>query len=227
MVRHRTHTRGGAAIIPAVTAHRQRGWRLLLKRTFDLGVAAALLLVTWPLMLLVAALVRIRIGAPVIFRQQRPGRDARPFMALKFRTMTNETDSEGVLLPDEKRLHRFGRFLRSTSLDELPQLINVLRGDMSLVGPRPLLMRYLERYSPEQARRHDVMPGITGWAQINGRNALSWEERFELDLWYVDHWSLALDFGILLRTIGVALRRRGVSSDKSATMPEFMGSEKR
>ena len=209
-----------------MSGHRQRGWRLLVKRIFDVGVAGGALLITWPLLLAIAVLVRIRIGSPVLFRQQRPGFRARPFTALKFRTMSDEMDATGNLLPDERRLGAAGRFLRSTSLDELPQLINVVRGEMSLVGPRPLLLRYLDRYSADQARRHDVMPGITGWAQINGRNALSWDEKFTLDVWYVDHWSLALDLQILMRTVAVTLRRRGISSDASITMPEFMGNEK-
>ncbi len=163
------------------------------KRLFDFLLVTVTLPVMLPLGLVVAALVRLRLGSPVLFQQQRPGLDARPFMLLKFRTMTDARDASGALLPDADRLTPFGRWLRSTSLDELPELWNVLRGEMSLVGPRPLLMQYLDRYTPEQARRHEVRPGMTGWAQVNGRNALSWERKFELDVWYVDHASLRLD----------------------------------
>lgn len=162
-------------------------------------------------------------GFPPVFAQPRPGLKGRVFTLLKFRTMTNATASDGTLMPDAERLTRFGRWLRATSLDELPELWNVLRGDMSLVGPRPLLVRYLERYTPEQRRRHDVKPGITGWAQVNGRNGLTWEQKFELDVWYVDHWSLGLDFLILWRTIAAVVRREGISAEGDATMPEFMG----
>jgi lipopolysaccharide/colanic/teichoic acid biosynthesis glycosyltransferase len=164
------------------------------------------------------------MGRPIFFRQQRPGRFVKPFWLLKFRTMSDRRGAGGKLLPDADRLTRIGRMLRATSLDELPQLWNVLRGDISLVGPRPLLMQYLPRYSPEQARRHDVMPGLTGWAQINGRNALTWQEKFALDTWYVDNWSLMLDFSILAKTLLRVLRRDGISSQGHATMPEFMGS---
>ena len=163
------------------------------------------------------------MGSPVLFKQQRPGLHGKPFMMSKFRTMTDARDGDGNLLPDADRLTRLGRFLRSTSLDELPELFNVLKGDMSLVGPRPLLMRYLDRYTPEQARRHEVRPGITGWAQINGRNALSWEDKFTLDVWYVDHCSLLLDMRIILQTIWKVLRREGISQEGEATMSEFMG----
>jgi lipopolysaccharide/colanic/teichoic acid biosynthesis glycosyltransferase len=161
------------------------------------------------------------MGRPILFRQRRPGRFAKPFWLLKFRTMSERRDANGNLLPDADRLTRVGRLLRASSLDELPQLWNVLRGDISLVGPRPLLMDYLPRYSPEQARRHDVMSGITGWAQINGRNALTWEEKFALDTWYVDNWSLNLDLRILLLTFKCALRRKGISSSGHVTMPQF------
>jgi lipopolysaccharide/colanic/teichoic acid biosynthesis glycosyltransferase len=171
----------------------------------------------------VSVLVLLFMGRPILFRQQRPGRFAKPFMLLKFRTMSQQRDTGGRLLPDAERLTRVGRFLRATSFDELPQLWNVLRGDISLVGPRPLLMEYLPRYSPEQARRHDVMPGITGWAQINGRNALTWEEKFALDTWYVDHWLLWLDLKILFMTGWRVLRHDGISNQDHATMPEFMG----
>lgn len=198
---------------------------LFLKRTLDvLGSGAGLVLLS-PFLLVVAILVRTRLGSPVFFRQQRPGLSGKPFMLVKFRTMTDERDDKGNLLPDEVRLTRFGQFLRSTSIDELPELWNVFVGDMSLVGPRPLLMQYLDRYTPEQARRHEVKPGITGWAQVNGRNALSWEEKFKLDVWYVDHFSFWLDIRILFRTFLKVLRREGISGEGQATMQEFLGSE--
>jgi lipopolysaccharide/colanic/teichoic acid biosynthesis glycosyltransferase len=165
------------------------------------------------------------MGAPVFFSQERPGRGGKPFRIHKLRTMLDAKDKNGNPLPDEQRLTNVGKFLRATSLDELPQLWDVLRGDLSLVGPRPLLIEYLSRYNPEQARRHDVLPGITGWAQINGRNALSWNQKFALDLWYVQNWSLGLDLKILLVTIGQVLRRQGISSGGHATMPEFTGHE--
>lgn len=178
-----------------------------------------------PCLVLLPVLIRIKLGAPVLFWQCRPGLHGSPFRMVKFRTMTDERGPDGELLPDGERLTPFGRVLRSSSLDELPELWNVLKGEMSLVGPRPLLMEYLPLYSPEQSRRHDVRPGITGWAQINGRNAISWDERFRLDLWYVDHWSLALDVRILLMTVGKVLKRSDVSHGGHVTMPEFMGSE--
>ncbi len=193
------------------------------KRALDLLLLLALLPVWLPLLLVLAVLVRIRMGAPVFFRQDRPGLRGRVFRMWKFRTMTDARDASGHLLPDAQRLTPFGRWLRSTSLDELPEVLNVLRGHMSLVGPRPLLVAYLRRYSSEQARRHDVLPGITGWAQIHGRNALSWEEKFRLDVWYVDHGSLRLDVRILLVTAWKVLRREGISAAGEATMPEFRG----
>jgi len=196
------------------------------KRVFDLLLALPLLLVLSPLLALLALLVRLRMGAPVLFTQRRPGLNARPFAMYKFRTMDDSRDTQGNLLADEKRLTPLGRFMRSFSLDELPELVNVVRGDLSLVGPRPLLMRYLERYSPEQARRHEVLPGITGWAQVNGRNALSWDDKFALDVWYVDHWSLWLDVRILLLTLWKVIRREGISQEGFATAPEFMGSDR-
>jgi sugar transferase EpsL len=168
-------------------------------------------------------MVRRKHGAPVLFRQTRPGMGGKPFLMYKFRTMTDQRDTAGNLLPDEKRLTRFGKFLRSTSLDELPELINVLKGEMSLVGPRPLLMEYLGRYSPEQARRHEVRPGITGWAQVNGRNAISWEEKFKLDVWYVDNRSLWLDIKILWMTFVKVFKREGISQEGQATAEKFMG----
>jgi sugar transferase EpsL len=193
------------------------------KRLFDIAVSLMALVVLAPVLLGVAALVRWNLGAPVLFKQTRPGLHGKPFRIYKFRSMRDLTDSSGRALTDADRLTRFGRFLRSTSLDELPELLNVFRGDMSLVGPRPLLMAYLDLYSKRQARRHDVRPGLTGWAQINGRNALSWEQKFEHDVWYVDNHSLLLDLKILLRTILLVLRRDGVSSDGHVTMPPFQG----
>lgn len=193
------------------------------KRILDLVITLPGILILAPVFLLVAILVGINYGTPIIFRQLRPGYLGKPFWVYKFRTMTNARDEEDNLLPDNQRLTRLGRILRSFSIDELPELFNVLRGEMSLVGPRPLLMQYLERYSPEQARRHEVLPGITGWAQINGRNALTWEEKFKLDVWYVDHWSFGLDIKILLITAGKTLRREGINQPGQATAEEFMG----
>jgi len=201
----------------------QTGWRLFAKRAFDKTASAIGLLAAAPVLAVTAAAVRTTMGSPVLFRQQRPGLHGRPFEVLKFRTMLDATGPDGRPLPDADRLTPLGKFLRSSSLDELPQLINVLRGELSLVGPRPLLMRYLDRYSPAQARRHDVMPGITGWSQINGRNAIEWSKKLALDTWYVDHWSLALDAKILARTILHVLRRDGISREGHATMPEFQG----
>ena len=193
------------------------------KRIFDVVGALTALGVGIPILVGVAASVRFAIGSPVLFRQTRPGLNGEEFEMVKFRTMTNARGPDGQLLPDAERLTSFGRFLRSSSLDELPELWNVLRGDMSLVGPRPLLMRYLDRYTPEQARRHEVRPGITGLAQVSGRNAISWDEKFALDVWYVDHRSLALDLKILVQTVLKVVRRDGVSAADHATMPEFMG----
>lgn len=200
-----------------------RSW--LLKRILDFGGATLALALLSPLLLILAYLVRKNLGSPVLFRQMRSGLQGKPFVMYKFRTMSDARDSEGRLLPDDQRLTPFGKFLRSTSLDELPELFNVLRGDMSLVGPRPLLIDYLERYSPEQARRHEVKPGITGWAQVNGRNTLTWEEKFKLDVWYVDNWTLALDLRILWLTLLKVVRRDGISAAGHATMPEFRGSQ--
>ena len=198
---------------------------MIVKRVFDLVVAAVAGIVLSPLLVLLAVMVRGKLGRPVLFTQERPGLHGRPFTLLKFRTMTNERGSDGALLPDDERLPPFGRFLRSTSLDELPELWNVIRGDMSLVGPRPLLMAYLDRYSPRQARRHEVRPGITGWGQVNGRNAPSWQERLEMDVWYVENRTFWLDFRILLRTIVAVVRRDGVTADGHATVPYFPGNE--
>lgn len=197
-----------------------------MKRLIDIAVSFVLLLCLFPLLLTLTALVRVRLGSPVVFRQQRPGLHGKPFVLCKFRSMSDEKDESGNLLPDHVRLGSFGQLLRRLSFDELPQLWNVLKGDMSLIGPRPLLMQYLERYSPHQARRHEVRPGITGWAQVNGRNALSWEERFELDVWYVDHQSGLLDLKILWMTLGKLFSSRDVSAEGHVTMPEFMGNAK-
>lgn len=198
-------------------------YRRHLKRIFDLCIASAALIALAPLLLIIAALVRVSLGAPVIFRQQRPGLHGKPFTLLKFRSMTDARDAEGNLLPDDRRLTRFGRFLRSSSLDELPELINVVRGDMSLVGPRPLLMEYLDRYTPEQMRRHAVRPGITGWAQVNGRNAITWEQKFALDVWYVDHLSFWLDLRILALTVWRVARCEGINQRGCATVTIFQG----
>ncbi|HBY93749.1 MAG TPA: hypothetical protein DEP84_07225 [Chloroflexi bacterium] len=199
-------------------------YRTIGKRLLDLTVTIPALVLLSPCLLLLTLLVRLKLGSPVLFRQQRPGLHARPFTLLKFRTMTDARDTQGNLLPDVERLPSFGRFLRSTSLDELPELINVLRGEMSLVGPRPLLMEYLERYTPEQGRRHEVKPGITGQAQVNGRNALGWEQKFALDMWYMDHQSLGLDLKIIVLTVWKILKREGISEPGQATAQEFMGS---
>ncbi|MEJ5363535.1 MAG: sugar transferase [Desulfosoma sp.] len=193
------------------------------KRLLDLAVAGLGFLAVSPLMWLIALVIRVTQGSPIFFTQVRPGKGGRPFRIVKFRTMNNARGPDGRLLPDAERLTSVGRFLRSTSLDELPELYNVLKGDMSMVGPRPLLMQYLDRYTPEQARRHEVKPGLTGWAQVNGRNALSWEEKFKLDVWYVDNWSLALDLKILFMTVVKVLRREGISQPGEATMEEFLG----
>lgn len=198
----------------------------LRKRIFDLLLTIPGLIVISPVLILVAILVRIKHGTPVVFSQTRPGYKGQPFTLYKFRSMTNKKDSDGNLLPDKDRLTRFGKLIRAASLDELPELWNVLRGEMSLVGPRPLLMQYLERYSPEQARRHDILPGITGWAQINGRNLPNWEERFTLDVWYVDNWSVWLDIKILLKTFWKVLKREGINNPAAVTMTEFMGTPK-
>ncbi len=195
-----------------------------MKRIFDILVSASLLVFLAPAFFALYCLVRINLGPPALFRQQRPGRLGKLFTIYKWRTMRDSRDGTGRLLADSARLTRFGRFLRSTSLDELPELWNVLRGDMSLVGPRPLLVQYLDRYTEEQARRHQVRPGITGWAQVNGRNALSWEDRFRFDVWYVDHRSFWLDLRIFVLTLGAIIRRKGINQAGQATMAEFHGS---
>ena len=195
------------------------------KRLFDLALTVPGMILISPLLVIVAALCWLLQGRPILFRQLRPGHRAMPFTLYKFRTMAGGSTQEPDSVSDADRLTPFGSFLRSFSLDELPELINVLRGEMSLVGPRPLLMQYLERYTPEQARRHEVLPGITGWTQVNGRNAISWEQKFRLDVWYVDHWSLGLDLRILLLTIWKVLRREGISQPGQATAEEFKGSD--
>ena len=199
----------------------------LVKWVLDRLCAAIALLVFSPVILMVAIAIYIRMGGPIFFCQPRPGKNGRVFNFYKFRTMTSDCDADGNLLPDEQRLIPLGQFLRKTSLDELPQLLNVLKGDMSFVGPRPLLVRYLDRYSPEQARRHDVMPGITGWAQVNGRRLLdgNWPEKFRLDVWYVDNWSLSLDLKILFLTVWKVLGQKEISQEGQATSEEFKGNE--
>lgn len=204
---------------------RQQGLPRYFKRAVDVTVAAAALMATAPIMALTAVAVRVGLGSPVLFRQTRPGFEERPFVVLKFRTMTDRRGPDGELLPDDQRLPPLGKFLRRTSLDELPQLFNVLRGELSLVGPRPLLMQYLSLYSDRQRRRHEVLPGITGWAQVHGRNAVSWPARFEHDVWYVEHWTPWLDFVVLAKTAGVLLSARGVSRPGHATMPNFAGEQ--
>jgi len=201
------------------TFYRDRGKRLL-----DLGLAVPALAVAMPVIALVSLGVAAALGRPVIFAQERPGLGGRPFRFRKFRTMTSERDNKGNLKPDAERLTELGRVLRALSLDELPQLWNVVRGEMSLVGPRPLLVEYLDRYSPRQARRHEVLPGITGWAQVNGRNALTWDQKFEHDVWYVDNVSLAVDIHILLKTLASVACRRGITPDDSVSVPVFRGS---
>ena len=200
-------------------------YKFIFKRLFDFCVVLTVLLIIWPFLLIVAiGLYLVNRGTTsLFFMQERPGKDSKIFKVIKFKTMTDERGSEGNLLPDEKRLTKIGKFVRSTSIDELPQLINVLKGDMALIGPRPLLPQYLPLYSKEQARRHEVRPGITGWAQVNGRNAISWAKKFELDVWYVDHCSFLLDLKILLLTIKKVFVREGISSEASATMEPFTG----
>jgi sugar transferase EpsL len=197
------------------------------KRIFDILAALLGIILLAPLLLLIALLVRVFHGAPVLFGQTRPGYKGTLFRIYKFRTMTDARAADGSLLPDAERLTPLGRFLRASSLDELPELFNILRGEMSLVGPRPLLVQYLERYSPEQMRRHDVLPGITGWAQVNGRNVLTWEEKFALDVWYVDNWSFWLDIKILFLTVWKVFKREGISQPGHATAEEFMGNQER
>jgi lipopolysaccharide/colanic/teichoic acid biosynthesis glycosyltransferase len=200
-------------------------YRRVGKRLLDLSVAVPAVVVLAPVALVLGAAARMKLGSPVLFRQKRPGRHDEVFELIKLRTMTDARDANGSLLPDDQRLTSFGRLLRRTSLDELPTLWNVVRGDMSLVGPRPLLVQYLDRYTPDQRRRHEVAPGITGWAQVNGRNALTWDEKFDLDLWYVENLSLRTDLAILFRTVAQVLGQRDISAEGHATMPEFMGND--
>lgn len=198
---------------------------MAVKRVVDIAVSLVALILLMPFLLFLALLIKMKLGSPVLFSQERPGLNGKIFRMVKFRSMTEARDAEGNLLPDSVRLTPFGNRLRSTSLDELPELWNVLKGDMSLVGPRPLLVEYLPLYTPEQMRRHEVRPGITGWAQINGRNAISWDEKFALDIWYVDHWCMKLDFRILLLTVKKVLVRDGISADSHVTMEKFRGSK--
>ena len=195
------------------------------KRALDLTLSLFILILASPLLISTAVAVLATLGRPVFFRQQRPGLHGKPFRILKFRTMAESRDANGELLADHERLHPMGRILRTLSLDELPELVNVLRGEMSLVGPRPLLMSYIELYSPEQMRRHDAVPGVTGWAQVNGRNAVSWQEKLALDVWYVDHLSLSLDIRILFKTLVLVVTGRGISAPGHATMPQFRGDD--
>lgn len=195
------------------------------KRFFDIVSSLLAIIVLSPLLLVIAILVRIKLGSPVLFKQERPGKDEKIFTLMKFRTMTDERDENGELLPDEVRLTKFGKFLRSTSIDELPELFNILKGDMSVIGPRPLLVKYLPRYNEYQHRRHEVRPGLSGWAQVNGRNAISWQEKFNLDVEYVDNYSFFMDIKILFMTVINVLKRDGINSETSATMEEFMGNE--
>ena len=203
----------------------KRAFFFLIKRSFDILVSLLGLIILSPLELVLALLVRLNLGSPVLFRQERPGLHERIFYLYKFRSMRDAFDEKGNELPDEQRLSKFGKMLRASSLDELPELFNVLKGDMSLVGPRPLLVKYLPLYNSEQRRRHDVLPGITGWAQIHGRNAISWEEKFRLDVWYVDHWSPWLDLKILLKTVIKVFVHEGISADNMATTEEFHGNQ--
>lgn len=201
--------------------------KCFLKRAFDVISVLIGLILLWPLLLVVAVIVRIKLGSPVIFKQQRPGLGGNAFSMYKFRTMTDARNTDGSLMPDEERLPAFGKILRSTSLDELPELFCVLKGDMSLVGPRPLMMKYLPRYTPQQARRHEAKPGITGWAQVNGRNAISWEEKFQFDVWYVDNWNMWVDIKILFKTFTSIFQREGITQHGHVTAEEFMGTEKK
>lgn len=200
-------------------------YKKYIKRWLDILCAILALIIFWWLYLIIAFLVRIKLGSPVLFQQERPGKDEKIFKLYKFRSMTDKRDASGNLLPDDQRLSKFGRILRSTSMDELPEVFNILKGDMSIVGPRPLLVSYLPRYSSEQRRRHDVRPGLTGYAQAYGRNSLTWEEKFEKDVYYVDNISFLLDVKIILKTISVVFKREGISSDTSVTMEEFKGTK--
>ena len=208
-----------------MTGHKKGFYERFIKRPQDFLCALAAIIVLSPVMLITAILVRTKLGSPVIFKQERPGLNGKVFRLYKFRTMTDAKDENGQLLPDEVRLTKFGKKLRSTSLDELPELFNILNGDMAVVGPRPLLVRYLPRYNAHQARRHEVRPGFTGYAQVNGRNSITWEDKFDKDVYYVDHVTFLGDWKIIFQTVGTVLKREGISSDTSATMEEFMGTE--
>ena len=208
-----------------MSGHKKGFYEKFVKRPQDFLCALAAIIVLSPVMLITAILVRTKLGSPLIFKQERPGLNGKVFMLYKFRTMTDKKDAEGNLLPDEVRLTGFGKKLRSTSLDELPELFNILKGDMAVVGPRPLLVRYLPRYNAHQARRHEVRPGFTGYAQVNGRNSITWEDKFDKDVYYVDHVTFLGDWKIIFQTVGTVLKREGISSDTSATMEEFMGTE--
>ena len=205
--------------------HQAGVYEKYIKRGLDLLLSGGALLLLWPVLLVLGVLVRAKLGSPAIFCQERPGKNGKVFRLYKLRTMTEERDENGELLSDEERLTPFGRKLRALSLDELPELWNIFRGDMSIVGPRPLLVQYLPRYNAHQARRHEVTPGLTGWAQVNGRNLVTWEDKFDMDVWYVDHISFALDVKILWMTVKAVLRREGISAEGSATMEEFLGSQ--
>lgn len=196
-----------------------------IKRFFDIVSSLIAIIILSPVLVITSILVRTKLGSPVLFKQERPGKDEKIFTLMKFRTMTDEKDENGELLPDEVRLTKFGKFLRSTSIDELPELFNILKGDMSVIGPRPLLVRYLPRYNAHQHRRHEVRPGLSGWAQVNGRNTVSWEDKFDMDVEYVDNYNLVMDIKILFMTVINVLKHDGISSETSATMEEFMGLE--
>lgn len=195
-----------------------------IKRILDIISSLLAIIILSPLLAVTAVIVKTKLGSPVLFKQERPGKDEKIFTLMKFRTMTDERDENGELLPDEVRLTKFGKFLRSTSIDELPELFNILKGDMSVIGPRPLLVKYLPRYNEHQHRRHEVRPGLSGWAQVNGRNSISWEEKFDLDVEYVDNYSLSKDINILFMTVMSVIKRDGINSDNDVTMEEFMGS---
>lgn len=199
----------------------------ILKRWFDIVASTGAAIILFPILSVVAIAVKVILGSPVLYAQKRPGRNGSPFTIYKFRTMTDIRDANGDLLPDAQRLTSFGRFLRATSLDELPELINIIKGDMSVVGPRPLLIQYLKRYTPKQARRHEVRPGLTGWAQVNGRNAISWEEKFNLDVWYVDNQTFLLDLKIIAMTVKKTFCREDISHNGEATMSEYMGPQEK
>ena len=205
--------------------HKQGIYEKYVKRMLDIVLSLVFILLFWWVYVIISLLVRIKLGSPVLFRQQRPGKDGKVFDMVKYRTMTDQRDEKGELLPDEMRLTKFGKLLRATSLDELPEIFLILKGDLSIIGPRPLLVSYLPLYNEHQKRRHEVKPGLTGYAQVNGRNAISWEEKFELDVWYVDHVSFVTDIKILIKTVQVVFKRSGISSGTSETMEAFVGSK--